>query len=236
MFGRAKVAMLSAEFLGAALLTSCVLALGNAASINILAALAVGITLGIIVMLFGSVSGAHANPAVTFGLWTARKIETTKAVAYIAAQLLGGLAAWRLFEYLSGATVAEKAGAFEARVWIAELIGTALLTFGVMAAINRSLSNSQSAAVIGSSLFIGIMIASVGSLALLNPAIAAGVNSFNAAYVLGPLLGGVVGVNGYLLLFTPRAEKTKVTAVSIASPSPVKSKTKPVRRKAKSKR
>jgi glycerol uptake facilitator-like aquaporin len=60
------------------------------------------------VLAFGGVSGAHVNPAITFGTWTARRIGTLRAISYIAAQLLGGLAAWQLYQYLVDKPVAAK--------------------------------------------------------------------------------------------------------------------------------
>jgi aquaporin Z len=56
-------------------------------------ALAHGLAIGIIVAAGAHVSGALLNPALTVGLWAARRMDTTKAVAYIVAQCLGGIAA-----------------------------------------------------------------------------------------------------------------------------------------------
>ena len=40
---------------------------------------------------FGHISGGHFNPAVTIGFWVTQRIESIPAVAYILAQLLGGI-------------------------------------------------------------------------------------------------------------------------------------------------
>ena len=41
---------------------------------------------------FGGISGGHFNPAVTIGLWIAKKCETKDVVPYILAQVIGGIA------------------------------------------------------------------------------------------------------------------------------------------------
>lgn len=56
-------------------------------------ALAHGLVLAVMVSALGAVSGGHFNPAVTFGVWIAGRIPPLRAVAYVAAQLVGGLAA-----------------------------------------------------------------------------------------------------------------------------------------------
>ncbi len=56
-------------------------------------ALAHGLALAVMVSALGAVSGGHFNPAVTFGAWIAGKIEPLRALLYVAAQLVGGLAA-----------------------------------------------------------------------------------------------------------------------------------------------
>jgi aquaporin TIP len=52
-------------------------------------ALAHGLILAIMVSALGHISGAHFNPAVTFGFLLTRRIEPALAVVYLAAQLLG---------------------------------------------------------------------------------------------------------------------------------------------------
>lgn len=40
---------------------------------------------------FGDVSGAHFNPAVTVGMWLSGRTKTMDAIAYVVAQVFGGL-------------------------------------------------------------------------------------------------------------------------------------------------
>ena len=54
-------------------------------------ALAHGLAIGVMVSATAAVSGGHLNPAVTIGLWSAKKINTTNAVGYIIAQCLGAI-------------------------------------------------------------------------------------------------------------------------------------------------
>jgi aquaporin Z len=56
-------------------------------------ALAHGLGIGLIVAAGAHVSGGVLNPALTLGLWAARRMDTAKAVVYIVAQCLGGIAA-----------------------------------------------------------------------------------------------------------------------------------------------
>ena len=158
-------------------------------------------------MIFGSVSGAHVNPAITFGMWTARQISTLKAILYVAAQLLGGLAALELFQYFTNREMAAKNLAFNTPMWLAEVVGTAILAMALIAAIRKGFDTLQTAVVYGVSYFVGILIAATASAAYLNPAIALGERSWNAVYVLGPLVGGLIGINLYMLLFDTGKKK-----------------------------
>jgi glycerol uptake facilitator-like aquaporin len=197
--------MLVAEFFGTAVLTLSVLAvMRSQIGIGYFVAIAVGLTLSLLVLTIGSTSGAHVNPAVTIGMWTVRKIATMQAVAYIAAQMLGGLAAWRLYEYLVNRTlpnIAEKT--FDWRVLVAEVVGTFVLTFGIAAAVYQGQKGLRQATTVGGSLFLGILIATVASNGILNPAVALGVQSWSRAYVFGPIIGAIIGFNLYALLFAP---------------------------------
>lgn len=56
-------------------------------------ALAHGLALAVLVSALAAVSGAHFNPAVTFGVWLADQIPARRALAYVLAQCIGGMAA-----------------------------------------------------------------------------------------------------------------------------------------------
>jgi len=58
-------------------------------------AFAHGLALAIAVSSFGAISGAHFNPAVTFGLAIAGKHPWSRVLTYWAAQLVGALAELR---------------------------------------------------------------------------------------------------------------------------------------------
>lgn len=201
MFSKPKIASLAAEFLGTATLVMVALVLSNTTAVSYFIATSVAVTLGLVVLLFGAAGRWHFNPAVTFGVWTARKMPTLDAIAYIAAQLLGGLASWQFYQYLVNRATTATSQKFDWRMFLAELAGTAILAMAVSAAAHRRLDTLQTALAVGGAFFVGIMIASAAASGLLNPAIAIGMRAWNSVNVLGPLVGGLVGVNLYMLLF-----------------------------------
>lgn len=210
MTQRTKLGMIVAEFFGTAVLTSTVLAQSHAIGAILnkpwFVGCVAGLTLGLLVLTIGKVSGAHVNPAVTIGLWTLRKIETTTAVVYIAAQLLGAAVALRLFQYLQGDILANMAGRFDWRVFVAEAMGALVFTFGIAAAVTQKYEGYKAAFTMGTSLMLGAIIASTASNGILNPAVALGLNSWSWTYAAAPVLGAVLGMNIYDLFLAPVSE------------------------------
>jgi glycerol uptake facilitator-like aquaporin len=164
-------------------------------------ATSVGIAIAVSYMLFSSISGGHFNPAITVGMWTARKISTLRSVGYVVAQLLGGLAAWQLYQYFTDHHLAVKSAHFSAPLWLAELVGTMVFAMGVSSVVYKTFTAFESAFTVGASLFVGVLIAATASAGILNPAVALALRSFNGVYIIGPLLGGILGVNLYNFLF-----------------------------------
>jgi glycerol uptake facilitator-like aquaporin len=207
MLTRKKAAMILAEFLGAGFLTLAVLAISKSSiGIPYFVAIGAGITIAMVTLVLGAVSGAHANPLVTIGLWSIRRIKTVPAIVYVAAQLLGGIAAYFTFTYFVGQTW-NNTGEFQSKVMVAEAVGGFIFSLGVAAVVFQKLRGGLAAAAIGLSLTIAILVASAGAGGIVNPAVALGARSWVwGTFVLGPILGGIIGFNLYSLLFAPASE------------------------------
>ncbi len=238
MTQRTKIGMLVAEFFGTAILTIAILAEANS---NVLVnrtwfiAATAGITLALLTIIIGRVSKAHVNPAVTIGLWTLRKIETTTALVYIAAQVLGAAVALRLFQYLQGDVLQGIAGKFEWRVFVAEAVGTFIFTFGIAAVVTQKLDGYKAAFGIGASFMLGAMVASVASNGFLNPAVALGNNSWSWTYAAAPVLGAVLGMNVFDLFLAPESS-FKMSVVSSPNKTDVVTTKKPAKKVSKKKK
>lgn len=121
----------------------------------------VGLTLMALVLFIGGVSGAHVNPAVTFGLWSMRKLQTVLVPFYWVAQFLGAMAAVVLISTLSMGNFVVHFDHFLDFSWsifALELIGMAIFMFGIGAAISRTdLKPTGKAVAIGSALTVGLI-------------------------------------------------------------------------------
>ncbi len=222
MFGRQKVAALVAEFVGTATLVSVVLAtIYGRTGFPLFIAMAAGLTIGLMMLVLGPISGAHINPVVTVALWTTRKIQTMQAIVYVGAQMLGAVAAWQLAEFLLNRPLQNTAGdSLNWRVLIAEAIGAFVFATALSAAISRAYTGVKLAIAAGLGFTLGMLIASLASNGLINPALALGMQSWSWAYLLGPLAGAVIGMNLYGLVFEPidnPKSKTVKAAASVAS-------------------
>jgi len=203
MFRKNKLAMLVGEFLGTAALTLIVLSISHSQlSLGYFIASAAGLMVALMTLALAGISGAVFNPAMTIGLWTVRKLRTLQALSYLAVQLLGGAVAWELFVYLTKLSGIHNSGAYSSRVLVAEVVGTFVFSFVWAAAIYQRFSLYAKAAAIGGALMAGSLVATLGSAGILNPAVALGLHQWGwGTYVLGPVLGAVIGFNLYNLLF-----------------------------------
>lgn len=208
---------LAAETLGTALLVATVVGSGimadrlsNDVAVSLLGnTLPTGAILVVLITIFGPISGAHFNPAVTLVFALRREIETNAALAYVAAQIAGGIAgtllAHAMFELpilQVSATVRTGSGQ-----WIAELVAAFGLVFTILAGL-RSRPDSIPWLV---GLYITAAYWFTASTSFANPAVAiarafsntfAGIRpadlaGFIAAELLGALLA--VALAGWLL-------------------------------------
>ncbi|HSX43239.1 MAG TPA: aquaporin [Candidatus Saccharimonadales bacterium] len=203
MFRKNKLAMLVSEFLGTASLTLMVLAISHSQlSLSFFVAIGAGLIVLIMTLALAGISGAVFNPAMTLGLWTVRKLRTLQALSYIVVQLAGGALAWWLFVYFTKLNGVHNTGTYSARVLVAEVVGTFIFAFAWASAIYQRFTLPAKAATIGIGLTTGALIASLGSAGVMNPAVALGLRQWGwGTYVLGPILGAVIGFNLYNLLF-----------------------------------
>jgi len=56
-------------------------------------AMAFGLSIVAMAFVIGNISGCHINPAVSFGLWLDKRLETRDLIGYWIAQFIGGLVA-----------------------------------------------------------------------------------------------------------------------------------------------
>ncbi len=180
-------------------------------------ALAHGLAIAVMISAVGHVSGGQFNPAVTAGLWVAKKVDTVEAVSYWASQLAGAAAA----AFLVTAIVPED-------TWRAAHLGTpelardftnasgmlleGVLTFFLVfvifgTAVDERGAKKFAGMAIGLTISIGILFGAPFTGAALNPARAFGpalAGKFWAAhgvYWVGPLGGGILAGWLYDTLF-----------------------------------
>ncbi|CAN6554599.1 unnamed protein product [Malus baccata var. baccata] len=106
----------------------------------------------VLVYCTAGISGGHINPAVTFGLFLARKVSLIRAVAYIVAQCLGAIAGVGLvkafqkhnYNSLGGGANSVAPGYNKGTALGAEIIGTFVLVYTVFSATDPKRSARDS--------------------------------------------------------------------------------------------
>jgi MIP family channel proteins len=198
-------------FGGTAVAVAAILArpTAGAAYDSLAIALAFGLTLSAVVAAIGHVSGAHVNPAVTLGMAAAGKFPWKYTPIYLVAQLVGAvlaaLATWLTFGG-PGRSEAKLAATFPAQgvgdlqAFIVEILITFILVFVVMAVATDDRSPAAIAPIaVGFALAVGVFIAgpvtggSVNPVRSLGPMLVAGDLTSMWLYILGPIIGGLLG-------------------------------------------
>jgi glycerol uptake facilitator-like aquaporin len=140
---------LAAEALGTAFLLMAVvgsgvmaerLAGGNAALALLANTMATGAALVVLISIFGPISGAHFNPAVTIYFLLRRETAPATAFAYVAIQISAAIAGVHLAHAMFAMPLAEVSGKLRdgPAQWLSELIAT----FGLLAAIVGSVRHA----------------------------------------------------------------------------------------------
>ncbi len=123
----------------------------------------VGLTVAALVLAVGAISGGHFNPAVSFGLWTMRKLKTILVPFYWLAQFIGAALAVVVTNWMThDALKLNFEHVFATPNWSlvgVELVGTAVFVFGLAAVISRfEAGNGMRALGIGLSLTVGLLV------------------------------------------------------------------------------
>jgi MIP family channel proteins len=173
-------------------------------------ALAFGLALAAVVAAVGHVSGAHVNPAVTLGMAATGKFPWQYTPHYIVAQLVGAvlaaLATWVTFGGAGARGEAKLAATYPAQgvgdlqALVVEILITFILVFVVMAVATDERAPAAIAPIaVGFALAVGVFIAgpvtggSVNPARSLGPMLVAGDLTSFWLYILGPIIGGVLG-------------------------------------------
>lgn len=169
---------ITAELVGTALLLATVvgsgimaesLAAGNTALALLANSIATGAILVVLILMFGPVSGAHFNPAVTVAFLLRRDIEPSSAALFVLAQISGGitgvLIAHGMFEQdLLQFSNTARNGAGQ---WLAE----AVATFGLVGTILAVLRHRPNAVALAVGLYITAAYWFTASTSFANPAV-----------------------------------------------------------------
>lgn len=182
-------------------------------------ALAHGITLAVAVSVFGGLSGAHFNPAVTFALAIAGRHPWARVPTYWAAQLLGGLLAGfalrYVFDYAIAAIDRTHLGTpalttiTPAVGIVVEAILTLFLVWAVYGTAVSPLAPRIAGFGIGLTVMTDILLGGPLTGAAMNPArwfataVPAGFYDNWYVYWVGPLLGAAIGGLSIRVLFAP---------------------------------
>jgi aquaporin TIP len=170
-------------------------------------ALAHAAVLSVMITATMTISGGHLNPAVTFAVWMASRIDLPRAALHIVAQLLAAVAAALLIKFLAPSMAGQVTSYGVPRIagdvtLTKAILIEAVLTLFLVSAVFGTAVSTQAPKVggfgIGMVLLFDILLGGPLTGAAMNPARAFGpalvANDWHghAAYWIGPLLGAAV--------------------------------------------
>ncbi|WP_206076831.1 aquaporin Z [Massilia horti] len=181
----------------------------------------------------GPISGGHFNPAVTFGLWTARRFPGTLVIPYFIAQVIGGIvAAAILFAIANGGPAFDVAGGFAANGFgdhspggysfaaaiVSELVMTFMFVLVVCGSTNIRAPVNFAGLAIGLALTLVHLISIPVTNTSVNPARSTGPAVFVGGWAvaqlwlfwIAPLVGGGIAGLVYHYLLEREVEPTMV--------------------------
>jgi MIP family channel proteins len=177
-------------------------------------AFAFGLVLMSLFYAWGSFSGAHFNPAVSFGFAVAGRMHWGLMLGYWIAQFLGGIAAGALVAYFygtasgAGASIGSLTNTDAWKAFLVEAFLTFFLVITVLLVTRNPLLAVASGLAIGLVLTFNMLAAAPLTGASMNPARSLGPAIFSNnmgsywIYIVGPLVGALVAALVYKLFTT----------------------------------
>jgi aquaporin Z len=182
--------------------------------------LAFGLTVLTMAFAIGHISGCHLNPAVSVGLWLAGRFPAGKLPAYIAAQVLGGLAgAAVLYVIASGAAGFDVSKGFASNGYAAhspggysliaalttEVVMTAFFLLVILGSTDKRAPAGFAPIAIGLALTLIHLISIPVTNTSVNPARSTGVALFAGGWAIeqlwlfwvAPIVGAAIGAFAY---------------------------------------
>lgn len=185
---------------------------GNSAIALLANSLATGAGLYALIQTFGSVSGAHFNPIVSFVEWMWKRLQTKTLLGYIGAQVLGGVAGVCLTHAMFGQDILQLSShdRGDLRFLLSELIAT----FGLVMVIALSGKRNVNATPLAVALYITSAYWCTSSTSFANPAVTVArslTNTFSGimwtgvpGFIMAQLIGGLLAYLASVRLSTSR--------------------------------
>ncbi len=142
---------------------------GNTAIALLANAIATGCILYVLITILGPISGAHFNPAVTLAFRLRGEITTAVAVAYVAAQIIGGILGVWLTHLMFDLPVFQLSTT--PRTGAAQYLSEAIATFGLLLMIFGGLKSRPEAVPMLVALYITGAYWFTSSTSFANPAV-----------------------------------------------------------------
>jgi len=163
-----------------------------------------GLVVFAMIAAVGDVSGAHINPAVTFGFWLAGRFPATRVAGYVVSQIVGGCLASgvvHLLFPLDATLGATRPSGPVGQAWALEVVLTAILMYLILAVSSGGREKGITAGLaIGGMVTLGALLggpvsgASMNPVRSLAPAVVSGRLDHLWIYLTAPLVGAAVAV------------------------------------------
>jgi aquaporin Z len=188
-------------------------------------AFAFGLTVLTMAYAVGPISGGHFNPAVSFGLAVAGRLEWAHLIGYWIAQLIGGIVGAAVLYLIVSGKTGFTAGGFASNgydalspggysmlaAFIAEVVLTAAFVLVILGSTSKAAAAGFAPLAIGLCLTLIHLISIPVDNTSVNPArsIAAAIFATNGAlgqvwlFIVAPLIGGAVGAVIWRYVISP---------------------------------